>query len=127
MTVSKPKWDLYLEPTYEVFEFRLLDSNGKPIAYLNRIKGTNETKWLPDRNEPFKLLSNRFNGDVHKEARRIFTTTCQASYKEIKELVKTSNYEYTKVSVELYSIPRKEPFLQLELDLTDVESFNSRS
>lgn len=117
MTAIRKKFDLYLEPTYESFEFRLVDKERNVIAYLNRIKGTNETKWLPNKEEPFKLLSSRMNTDVYTEAKRVLVNVSQSSYKEIKELVKVSNYELSNIRIELYSLPKQRPFMQIELDL----------
>lgn len=117
MTAIRRKFDLYLEPSYEVFEFRLVDETGKVLGYLNRIKGTNETKWLPNDEETFKLKTNNRTSDVYKEAKRALINLSNSNYKDIKDLIKTSNYTLTKISIEAYSIPRKETYLNIELDL----------
>lgn len=116
MIRARRKFDLYLEPSYEVLTFRVLDSNGSPVLYLNRIKGTNTVVWLPEEKNPFKMMSDRIRGNLYMAANQTLITLAKEDYNKLKDIL-TYRYNSKKYTLEVFSNVNKEGIFKVEMDI----------
>lgn len=108
MKIFGRKFNLYQEPSYEVYDIRVLDDTGNTLYYLHKCAETDTPYWSKLEDGRFTIKGGNVHSDTFQIVRRLVLNIYQDTSVELIKLIKDVYPTIERIEIVARSIPRME-------------------